>query len=119
MKITISIVLMMSLSSFQTGIASEYLGTFKTKPTVFPGFSEPYSEKMLKVINRLTLHMTITEKYIVVVMSSNDEIKMRYRKEGNFLLGEEDGAKINKYVPFYVENKDTIHGISTIFFRTK
>jgi hypothetical protein len=99
-------------------IANVFLGKYVTKPNVFPGFSEPYSDQVSKAIQYMTWELEITEKEIIwwIDKESDPEI-MPYTQNGNFLLAKEKTSKIIKYIPFYVEDGEKIHGLSTVFFK--
>lgn len=105
--------------SISVGYANDLIGTYTTKPEIFPGFHKPYSEKVKEGIKTLTWKMKITEKDIIIEIRDEQEpIVMQYEIQGKYLLGRENDAEIRKYVPFYIEDSNTIHGFNTIFFRT-
>lgn len=107
------------LSSFSFGYANDLIGTYVTKPEIFPGFHKPYSEKVKKGIDTLTWKMKITETDIIIEMRKNlKPLVIPYKIQGKFLLGKESDTEIVAYIPFYVENKNTIHGYNAVFFRT-
>jgi len=65
-------------------------------------------------------NLEITEKEIIWwIDKERDPEIMPYTKEGNFLLAREETSKIVKYVSFYIENAERIHGLNTVFFKEK
>ena len=48
-----------------------------------------------------------------------EEIRQTIKSEKIIKSHQEQDSEIIKYVPFYIENKDTIHGFNTVFFRRK
>ena len=121
MKIVKRFLFSIILISFyiSVGYANDLIGTYTTKPELFPGFHKPYSEKVKEGIKTLTWKMKITENEIIIEIKDEQEpIIMQYEIHGKYLLGQENDSEIRKYVPFYVEDSNTIHGFNTIFFRT-
>ena len=104
------------------GFGQEYLGVYVTKPEIFPGFNKPNShdekEVIEKTIKRLTVRLEIKENELIIFFGEEDEIDdMKYEVDGNYILATEDDSLIKKFVPFYIEDSETIHGFGSIFFR--
>ncbi len=120
MKSKITLLAAAFLCLIRVSFADEFYGTYTTKPEIVPGFYAPYSDKELKLIERLTWRMTITENEISILMGGEDnKFLMSYIVEGKYLLAKEIDSEAIKYFPFYIENVDTVHGFGTVFFRTK
>ena len=109
-KITLIIFVIFTSLYGSSVLADDYLGKYVTKPTIFPGFSEPYTEQVKKAMKHMTWNLQITEREPEV---------MPYTKEGSFLLARQETSKIIKYVTFYIENGEKIHGLNTVFFKEK
>jgi len=98
--------------------ANDLIGSYETQPEYFPGFIKPYTEQTRRAIALFTWKMEINEKELIIHMPKHeDPLLMRYKIEGKYILCWEHDTKIKKYIPFYIENQNTIHGFNTIFFR--
>jgi len=118
MKKTLTlIVITLSVISSQL-YANEFLGTYTTKPEIFPGFDKPYPEVVKKAIERMTWKMKITSKEINIWLKPNsDPLIIPYIKDGKYLLGTNTESDVKVFIPFYVENNQTVHGNNTIFYK--
>ena len=97
-----------------------FLGTYETKPAIFPGFHKPYTDKIKQVIERLTWKLEVKEDEVILKMRDDlTPVVMKYTVEGKYILARETDTDIQKYVPFYVENINTLHGFNQVFFRIK
>ncbi len=98
--------------------ASDYYGTYISKPEVFPGFDKPHPEVLKKAIERMTWKMEITKNEITIwIKPDSDPLVIPYTEDGKYLLGTNIESDVKAYIPFYVENNETIHGNNTIFFK--
>ncbi len=114
------ILLFTSLILFQCNLSFgfEHIGSYTTKPELCPGFDKPYSENIKKIIKRLTWQMTISDDEIIIYMDESSEpLIMKYTIDGRYILGKESVDGLKKYCPFFIEDKNKIHGMNTIFFR--
>ena len=115
--ITLTIVVILAFS--QNIYANELIGFYTTKPEIYPGFEKPYSELVRKAIERMTWRMEITEKDILIWINKNSEpMVVSYKKDGNYLLGTNLNSGVKVFMPFYIENNQTIHGNNTVFYKT-
>jgi len=105
----------------------EHIGTFETLPVKNLGVERPFSETTEELIKRLTWKLTITNDEMIIVMKNilkdyNEEpvIKMKYKVDGNYLLGEwisDDDSNTKRYIPFYCHDKNNIYGMGNVFVR--
>jgi len=116
-KIFTLIIIALSITSSQL-YASEFLGTYTTKPEIFPGFDKPYPEAVKTAIERMTWKMQISNKEITIwIKPDSNPLVIPYKKDGKYLLGTNIESDVKVYMPFYVENNKTVHGNNTIFYK--
>ena len=119
MKKTITLIIIVFSAISSQLYANDLLGAYTTKPEIFPGFDKPHSEVVKKAIERMTWKMQITDKEISIwIIPNSDPLVIPYIKDGKYLLGTNLESDVKVFVPFYVENNQTIHGNNTVFFKT-
>ncbi len=103
-----------------TSDKDKFIGTYSTSPVKVPGFNKPFSESTESLIESLSWKLTIKNDDIIIKMKKlKDPLKMKYKIEGNYLLGYYKDNDLEKYCPFYFSDENTIHGMGTIFFKDK
>jgi hypothetical protein len=109
-----------AILAFSSNIYSnELIGFYITKPEKVLGFHKPYPEPVKIAIERMTWKMQITDKDIFIWIKKNsDPLVIPYVKDGKYLLGTNQEAEVKVFMPFYVENNQTIHGNFTVFYKT-
>ncbi len=106
------------LVSFSLGYAHDHIGSYISLPDAKKGFGRCYSEKSTPVVEKLTWKMEINNNEIKVDMNDGDVLIIPYQAEGEYLIGQKSKQDAGEFV-FYVEDRNTIHGLNTVFYRDK
>ncbi len=108
----------MFLSSCPSVLANEILGTYVTDPGIFPGLKDDGTDQYKSRIEHMTWKLIITDNEVKFYIDKDSEPSiMAYSVVDNFILCQTNESKNTKYVPLYIQNDRTIHGMMTIFYK--
>lgn len=98
--------------------AKDILGEYVTKPEIYPGIVDDGSKRYKEFYERMTWTLSITkDQAVLYTKNSPNGVTFEYEIIDKLILCTFHTGLVEKHEPLYIDKNDSLHGMSTIFFK--